>query len=76
MQKPGQFLFHLFAASLLAFGIYYDVNYVHFPPGFRSRVNPFAGRWKYLTFWNLVSTSTIKEPLSFHCILNTFKKYL
>lgn len=53
MAKPGQLIFHMIATSILAYGIYYDVNVVKLPEGWN--IVSFAGRWKYLTFWNVVS---------------------
>lgn len=55
MAKPGQLIFHVIATSILAYGIYYDVTVVKLPEGWN--IVSFAGRWKYLTFWNVVSYS-------------------
>jgi len=59
-------IFHLVAASNFAFTIYYDVWLLELPDHYVKNVNPFAGRWKYLTFWNLV----LQLVYFSHCVLN------
>lgn len=58
MNSFGHFCFHLTAAVIMAYGIYYDVYRIVFPEDFKRSMVPFAGRWKYLTFWNAVSFFT------------------
>lgn len=51
-----QFILHLVAASTMGFALYYDTQKVVFPAEFTSTQTNFAGRCKYLTFLNAVST--------------------
>jgi hypothetical protein len=54
MLKSLQFLFHAIAAGNFGFGIYYDVYILELPVGAKRPDIEYAGRWKYLTFWNMV----------------------
>ena len=54
MANPVYIVFHLLATSNFAFGIYYDIVLLEFPESFKKQDTTFAGRWKYLTFWNMV----------------------
>lgn len=54
MQNSVQFLFHLAAAANFAYGIYYDLVKLKFPDDYHTFVVEYGGRWKYLTFWNMV----------------------
>ncbi|GAB6019918.1 hypothetical protein CHUAL_001449 [Chamberlinius hualienensis] len=47
--------FHVLMASIFAFAIYYDLYQLRIPDVMRIRHEKSAGRWKYLTFWNLIS---------------------
>lgn len=54
MANSLQFIFHSIAVINFSFTIYYDLYLLELPAYYVKSVNPFAGRWKYLTFWNLV----------------------
>ena len=54
MHKALQFLFHSIATGNFAFGIYYDIWILEVPAGVKRPDIEYAGRWKYLTFWNMV----------------------
>lgn len=55
MQNSVIFLFHLAAAINFAYGIYYDLVELKLPEDYSKISIDFAGRWKYLTFWNMVT---------------------
>ena len=54
----GQLLFHSIAAIILGYSIYYDIYILKLPEDFSKTRHPFAGSWKFLTFWNAVSYIT------------------
>ena len=54
MPKSLLFLFHLAAAANFAYGIYYDLFKLQLPEDYHKISIDYAGRWKYLTFWNMV----------------------
>jgi len=68
MASTVQLIFHIIATSNFAFGIYYDVWVLEMPEQYVKSTNPFAGRWKYLTFWNMV----LQLVYFSHCLLNDF----
>jgi len=45
--------FHLLAFGVYAYGLYYDVAYVRVPSASQPP-RSYGGRWKFLTFWDLV----------------------
>ncbi|XP_066992579.1 androgen-induced gene 1 protein isoform X2 [Anabrus simplex] len=47
-------MFILIALAHFLYGIYYDLSYVVFPKGFFSEASSNLGRWKFLTFWNMI----------------------
>lgn len=68
MAGAVQLIFHIVATSNFAFGIYYDCWVLEMPEHYVKSTNPFAGRWKYLTFWNMV----LQLVYFSHCLLNDF----
>lgn len=54
MQNSVIFIFHFAAAINFAYGIYYDLVELKLPDDYSKVSIDFAGRWKYLTFWNMV----------------------
>lgn len=51
------FLLHCAATACFGYAIYYDVVLLHVPESRKQFLGvEYAGRWKYLTFWNAVST--------------------
>ncbi|KAK4016666.1 androgen-induced gene 1 protein [Daphnia magna] len=54
MKNSIRIIFHLGAASNFAYGIYYDLLELKVPDDYAKISIDFAGRWKYLTFWNMV----------------------
>lgn len=62
MQKSVQFLFHLGAVANFGYGIYYDLFKLKLPEEFIKATSDYAGRWKYLTFWNMVII-TLELPI-------------
>ena len=70
MQNLVIFLFHLAAAINFAYGIYYDLVELKLPDDYSKISIDFAGRWKYLTFWNMVYLMTV---LIFIFLLNPNK---
>lgn len=50
------FLLHSTAVAYFGYAIYYDVVLLQVPENRKKFLGvEFAGRWKYLTFWNAVS---------------------
>lgn len=54
MENSIRIIFHLGAATNFAYGIYYDLLELKVPDDYAKISIDFAGRWKYLTFWNMV----------------------
>lgn len=48
-------VFHLIGSISFAFGCYYDWNYVNVPRNVHQMGVNFAGKLKFLTFWDAVS---------------------
>ena len=74
MANALQFIFHLLAASNFGFGIYYDIWVLEFPAEYKAGMVEFAGRWKYLTFWDMVSSFcciTMLYVYNYLCFLQT-----
>jgi len=69
-----QLIFHLTATITFAYGIYYDVYNIVFPPEFRNELTEFAGRLKYLTFLNLVLQLIYYSLSSLNDIIGTSSK--
>lgn len=53
--KALRILVHLTAAVQFSYGIYYDYTYVKFPESKSNMHSSFGGKFKYLTFINVVN---------------------
>lgn len=57
-------LFHIIAFIQYVFSIYYDLMYVHphiQTASHKFKRTPYGGKFKYLTFWNIVSKNYFQK---------------
>ncbi|XP_059473143.1 androgen-induced gene 1 protein-like [Neocloeon triangulifer] len=59
---------HLLAASMFAYSVYYDWNFVVIPPEVSPLSGGYGGKFKYLTFWDAV----IQTLFFTLCVFNDF----
>ncbi|XP_058060976.1 androgen-induced gene 1 protein-like isoform X1 [Anopheles bellator] len=61
-------LMHFIAAVVFTYGIYYDFQYVHFPPEMWRPGGEFGGKLKFLTVWDAI----LQAVYFTICLLNDF----
>lgn len=59
-RKGAICFFHLVLTVIIGYGLTYDVMYVNLP----YLRQTYGGRWKFLTFWNMVCTLTKSLSIS------------
>jgi len=67
-------LFHLLLAATFFFAIFYDVYMVKFPDVLKVRHDGSGGRFKYLTFWNLILQAIFFSASFINDIVGTREK--
>ena len=58
-------LVHMLGALQFSYSVYYDWNYVEIPKTVSNIGSAYGGKFKFLTFWDAVSTLTLTPGLIF-----------